>query len=483
MTQPKVTITELDGALGVLPASAGRIPAVVGVSSTGVANTPATFARVTDLVSTFGAGPLVEAAAAFIELYGLAVCVVKTEHTGVAGTASAVTSVATGTSVVTVTAVPAPLDDYELVLLVVTGGTIGVAGATYRVSYDGGRTYGAETALGVATSAALGTSGVSLDFAAGTLVAGDTHSVVTTAPQWDGTELTTALTALKNTLINWELAFIVGPIDATTIDNVETAFAGMFSAGKYHGYIAHVRMPTPGETEAAYLSAMTALSAAKSTKYGSVDAGACKLTSSVNGRKYRRPAAFSTAPRTASVSEEVNIADLTLGALPGVSIRDANGNPDEHDESFFPGLDDLRYEVLRTHDGYSGVYVNRPRLFSPEGSDFQLMPHRRVLNLVHDALRTFFTLRLNKPVLVDRATGFILESEALEIESGARAVMRSVLLAKPKASGIQFTLSRTDNLLSTKTMTGQARVIPLAYPEFINLDIGFINPALQVEAV
>lgn len=483
MTQPKVTITELDGALGILPPSAGRLPAVVGVSSTGVANTPATFARVQDLQTNFGDGPLVEAAAAFIELYGLAVCVVKTEDAGVAATVSAVTSVATGTSAVTVTASPAPVDDYELVLLIVTGGTIGVAGITYRVSYDGGRTYGAETALGVATTAALGTSGVSFDFAAGTVVADDTHSVVSTPPQWDSTELTTALTALKNTLVEWENAFIVGPIDATTFDAIEVAFAGMFAAGKYHGYVAHVRMPTPGESEAAYLTAQTALSAAKSTIFGTVDAGACKLTSSVTGRKYRRPIAFATAPRTASESEEVNIADLTLGALPGVSIRDANGNPDEHDESFFPGLDDLRYEVLRTFDGYPGVYVNRPRLFSPETSDFQLMPHRRVLNITHDALRAYFLLRLNKPVLVDRTTGFILESEALEIESGARAVMRAALLAKPKASGIQFTLSRTDNLLSTKTMTGQARVIPLAYPEFINLDVGFLNPALQVEAV
>jgi hypothetical protein len=60
--------------------------------------------------------------------------------------------------------------------------------------------------------------------------------------------------------------------------------------------------------------------------------------------------------------------------------------------------------------------------------------------------------------------------------------MRSVLTAKPKASGIQFSLSRTDNLLSTRTLNGTARVIPLAYPETIQLQVGFLNPALQVVA-
>jgi hypothetical protein len=61
--------------------------------------------------------------------------------------------------------------------------------------------------------------------------------------------------------------------------------------------------------------------------------------------------------------------------------------------------------------------------------------------------------------------------------------MASVLLAKPKASAVQFLLSRYDNLLATKTVTGDARIVPLAYPEFVTLTVGFYNPALQVQAV
>jgi hypothetical protein len=257
----------------------------------------------------------------------------------------------------------------------------------------------------------------------------------------------------------------------------------MQASGKYHAWIGNTRMPNLDETEAAYLASLSAAFASKASVHGDLCAGACKLTSSVSGRKYQRPIAYAVAAREANASEEVNTADVNLGDLKGVSIRDNNGNADEHDESLNPGLDDARFTVLRTWEGIAGVYVNRPRLFSPEGSDFQLLTHRRVLNLAHAALRTYFARRLNKPVLVDVATGFILEAEALEIEAGALALLSATLLAKPKASGALFALSRTDNLLSTKTLTGQARVVPLSYPEFINLDLGFFNPALQVQAV
>jgi hypothetical protein len=485
MTQPAVNITTLDGALGVLPPSAGRLFALVGVSSSGPINTPATYARVKDIVATFGTGPLVEAAAHYVERYSRPVVLVRTESSGEGGgEASAVDSTATGTSVVTVAASPTPNDDYEIVLKFIVGGTRGVDGATYQLSLDGGRTFGPVTALGTATSIAVtGAGGVSLALAAGTFVAGDSHAVRTTAPLYTAGELGDALTALGATLASWEIVHVVGAIDATIFDQIELKIAGMHAAGKYRAWIGNVRMPLNQESEADYLASVGAAFAAKESKHGSLYGGAIKLTSSVNGRKYKRPVSFATAAREASVSEEINIADVAVGSLQGVSIRDVNGNPDEHDESINPGLDDARFAVLRTIDGYPGVYVNRPRLFSPDGSDFQLMPHRRVFNLALGALRLYFIRRLNKPILVSKASGLILESEALEIEIGATSAMAGVLLAKPKASGVLFALSRTDILLSTKTLTGSGRITPLAYPETINLDLGYYNPALQVQAV
>ncbi len=139
--------------------------------------------------------------------------------------------------------------------------------------------------------------------------------------------------------------------------------------------------------------------------------------------------------------------------------------------------------MLRTWERRAGVFVNRPRLFCPTGSDFQLLPHRRVMNIALQILRSYFEERLNSPILVDRTSGFILESEALAIEAGANARLSAALLSKPKASDAYCVVARNENLLSTKNLSADARVVPLAYAESVSLSVGFSNPALNVVAV
>lgn len=482
MSLPGVTITELDGALGVLPPSSGRLLAVVGPSTAGPLNSPATFGRTKPLIDAYGQGPLVEAACHALDRYQKPVIVVRSDAS-VEGVAGAVDDdEVQGTSIITVAGSSDPIDDLDIVFAVVAGGTIGTAGITYQTSTDGGNTWSTVKSLGTANSLPIPDTGVTLAFAAGTLIAGDTATVRTTAPASNAADLTAALEALRVSTVQWEIAGIATPIDATIFDAIETKFAAMHTAGKYRAYVANTRMMNEGETEAAYLTAMSGAFGSKATTRGEICAADCDLISSVNGRKYRRPVSFVVAAMTASVSEEVNIADPSLGPLVGVSIRDVNGNPLRHDESINPGLDDARFTVLRTHDGLQGTYVNRPTLLSPTGSDYQLMPHRRVLNIGNDVLRLYFLRRLNSPVLVDKNTGFILEQEALEIEAGANGMLRSALLTKPKASDVAFVLSRTDNLLSTKTLTGDMRIVPLSYPEQISLTVGFVNPALILKA-
>lgn len=479
MSQPQVVITELDGALGASPTGAGKLLALAGPATAGQLLTPATFGRVKDAIAALQSGPLLEAAAHAIDRYQKPVVCVRTN----ASNAGALGTVAkTGTGTAAPSATGTPVDDLEIALKVITGGTVGTSGIVIQSSADGGRNWSPQVSLGTATSYLVPGTGVTIALGTGTYVAGDRIDVRASAPSFSAADLGAGLDALAASSLNWEILQPVGPIDSNAFDTLELKFAALAAAGKYRAWSGGTRMPAAGETEATYLSALNTIFSAKASLYGELTAGACKLTSSVTGRKYRRPASFVVAAREASVSEEIDIADVNLGPLAGVSIRDANGNPDEHDESLNPGLDDARFTTLRTWEGFGGVYVNRPRIFSPAGSDFYLMPHRRVLNLAHAALRLYFIRRLSRPILVSKTTGYILEEEALEIESGATAILRGELLAKPKASGVQFALSRTDNLLSTKTLNGDARVIPLAYPEFINLSVGFYNPALVLQA-
>lgn len=483
MSQPSLTIFELDGALGAQP-SGDPLLAFAGVSSTGPLNTPAAFARTKDVIASFGVGPLVEAVCFYIQTYKKPALVVRTAQTVVATNGTLVVSGFTGTSVPTITAGSLANGNYDLVFKVINGGTRGTTGITYQWSDDGGRTYSGVTALGVAITFAFpGLGGIGFDFAAGTMVANDVVTLRTVAPNWNSADLGTALTALRLSTFGWDLCHIVGALDATTAAAVGVSFGSM----PEKAWIGQFRMPTVGETEAAYLTAWNTAFSGVATTYGSVSYGAAKVTSGSNYHQYRMPVSVPYAALAASVSEEIDVAAIDVGLLTGVDIRDTNGNPDEHDESANPGGDDARGVTLRTWDGEPGVFINNPRLLSLPGSDFEFLQHRRVMNLAKRALRLYMQRRLSKPIIVNAKTGFILESQAKEIEAQANAAVRAVLMPKPKCSGGAFDngrgflqLSRTDNLLSTKTLTGQAGIIPLAYPKAIILDIGFRNPQLSV---
>lgn len=499
MTQPRVDMTELDGALGVLPPSSGALLAVVGTSTTGTVDTPAAFARVSDVVSAFGAGPLVEAAAYAITKFGRPVLCVRTGNT-TAGTLTDPVLTGTGTADVDVSGSDEPNDDYEFHIEVVTGGELGTAGITFKWSVDGGRTQSAETALGTALVFEFPDTGLPADddveltfgVATETLVAGDVIEFSGTAPMWTAGEIGTALTALRKSAQLWSIVEICGAMDATLFAAVETAVSGMAAYGKDRMYIGHTRVPTPAtgggtpaaaETEAEYLVALDAIYDDLTTVYGAVCAGTAKIISGVSGRQYRRPPSFWVAPAHAVRDEHINLANIKIGRMDGVILTDSNGNPEDHDESTNPGLDDARFLVLRTWEGRPGVYINRPRLLSTPTSDFQLIPHRRVMNLAKTVVRSYLEERVNEEILVDATTGYILEEEALEIEAGAAARLKGALLAKPKASAARFVLSRTDNLLSTKTINCTCRVTPLSYPEFIEVEIGYENPAIQARGV
>ena len=450
------------------------------------------------MVAAFGSGPLVDAACHYLEHYGRPVVLVRVAaadviagtHPDTEGTFDAPDSTVVGTSVVTIKATSAPLFDAEVKVVIVRGGTRGTAGITYKYSLDGGRTYSTTQALGTATDMVLSGTGIIFALGAGTLVAGDNWSCSAIGPQPTSEGIETSLDALKNSAARWGLVHIVGNIDEDFVDVADAAMASMAGIGKPRAWVGSIIMPTldndlTTQTEKSYAetTASTLSADVRITKHGTICAGAVRFRSSVNGSKKRFPVAYLLGARQASVAEHVNVADVNLGPLPGgATLTDDNGNPESHDESINPGLDDLGFAVLRTWEGLTGVYVNRPLLCSPEGSDFQLMPHRLVMNLAHETLRAFFLRRLNAPIQVDATTGYILESTALEIESGATAALRAVLGAAPKASAWQVAVSRTDNLLSTRTMNVTARIVPLAYPETIELDLGFSNPALALVA-
>lgn len=313
----------------------------------------------------------------------------------------------------------------------------------------------------------------------GTVNAGDVLSFRTTTAYWNTTDLNGGLTSLTNTKQTWNIALIVGPSNAAAVEAVDAWLISLEVKNKFKYAIMNTRIPDIGESEATYQTALGGIFGEVATVWVDLCAGACKLISAVTARNYRRPVAWIDAVRASGVDPAIDLADVTKGPLPSCAITDANGNPDDHDESLFPGLDDQRFTTLRTFDGLPGVWINNGRIFAPIGSDFIFVQFRRVMNVACTALVGYLVLRLSSEVFVNPKTGFITQAQQQSLNNGGTQAMAAVTLPQKRAAKVAYVVSATDQILSTFTITGEARVTPNGYVKFFSTTIGFNNPALR----
>ena len=476
MAIPKVGITVQDGAFGIVAPSQANRCAVVGPAKSGALNTTILCGSIKAVVETFEAGPAAEAAAAIIQRAGGDVLVVRSD--AVAGDFNEDDAfVGTGTSAISLTG--SPVDGYDVVFSVATGGTIGVTGIKFTVSLDNGATNGGVQSLGTASTYAVPGTGITFNFGSGTLVAGDKFTQTTIAPQSSAAHLEDALTALGASPREFGYVLVCGDMTASTFDQVASSVGGFANAYRYVSALGNVLMRGLDQADSAYQasSAITSL-AGKANLRLVVGADGGRLISPITSRKLRRPASWFAAAEGAAFPLAESAAQVDHGPLPNVDVFDQNGNVVFHDEFTQPGLNELRFLTLRTIIGKPGAYVTKPNIFGVPGSDFTDWHYRRVMD---EACRITYAVLvdyMSKGVRLDKATGYILEQDARGIESAVNSALRNGLTAKQQISNAACAVSRTDDILETKTINVAVRILPLGYLEDIEVNIGFTNPAL-----
>lgn len=474
MAIPEATLSILDGQLGLVPQDTSGIQALIGTSSAGVVSTIYEFGDPETLTSTLGTGPLVEAAAAVLAAgAGPVICVKATSAS--AGSAGSVTQVGTGTSLMTVTG--ASLDAYTAQVIVKTAAAAVTSGiGTFIYTLDGGATYSDEIALPVAGAYVVPATGLTLTFAAGTLVVGDTYSFVASAPAYDITGLGVAMTALLADARTWFLVSAIGvPADASATAAVFSALDTKMSAAAAAYRYAMAACQAADVTDALLIAAFSALT---STRVAVV-AGFCTMTSSLSGRSYKRGAIFPVLARAGSVDPSEDLGRVRTGPLSGVTsiLRD---------EAATQGLDVNRFTTLRTHVGLNGFYITNGRIMAGSASDYKYWQHRRVMDIASTTVRRAQLLFLNDAVRVYSAqsapspsrVSTILEEDARNIEGQILAAMRNTLTQPGFASDCSVSVDRTNNVLSTETIKVRYGVTPLGYAKNIQGSIGFQNPTV-----
>jgi hypothetical protein len=455
MSTPAVTISKNTFSTAQAPASTTGILAIVAASSTGTNNVPGGYSRTDLAVNDKGYGPLTDYAAYTIATANEPVVLVK-GNAGFAPSIGTITkSLGTGTSTVTDNA-SAPYDTYNVQINIVAGGTRGTAGITYTYSLDGGNTVSGAQALGTATTLTIPNTGVSFSIGAGTVAAGASWQAYTTRPMLNDTDITNAMTGLGNTRLPFEGVLIDTSAGAGTVGVVDTILSGWEGRGIFKFALINSRYknePVPAtEDEPTYLAALTALFGAQTSIRMCAGADGGHSASPITGWNLMRPTAMFLAARAMSTQIGEDPAFVGRGAVPNCQIADSNGNPANHDEDLYPGIDAIRLTSLRSFapGGPQGAYITNGNTLAPTGSPIAYLQHIRTLNRACEIAWAILTRNLSRGVRknlqADKVTGavYILEADAQQIEGQVNDALYQAL--KGQVNAFHFSVSRTDDL-------------------------------------
>lgn len=481
MASPSVTQSVTDGALASVSGDALSVFALVGIASLLTANVVYTLSDLQQIRTVVGYGPLAEQAAQVLaECQGKATLLLV-KPTATAGSLTAGSQVGSGLGDVADSS-SAPNDDYDLVIKILTGGLITVA--TFAYSIDGGRTYSEEIAT--AATYAIPNTGITVAFDStdGVFVAGDKYPFEAKGPTFTVNNLNTALDVLDTDGRSFSLLHAVGiPADASTANSVAAAVKAKVDAlAIKHRYCRAITDGPEGVSNSSLKTAMT-------TQSGRVVLGGdfCPLPSVLKpGITEKRPASWPIFARACKVPFSVALHatdENESGPLTTVerlrSLQDETPSYAYHDDftASTKLSDGGRIASLRTWPGEEGVYIACGRTLALLTSDFSELHYGRVMD---EACRVIYRLMfktVGKRLLVNKATGRIAESEAKGLEEAGTRKLIQALVNEKHASNAELVILRDDNVLSTKKLRYRVRVVPLFYPDFLEGEFGFLNPA------
>lgn len=492
MALPGITNNVLDGGLGVsTPASS--IPLVFGASQSGTANVPTLISNQRQLKDTFGLyGPLVDNVGHILDLAGGPVVACRTTasiaatYDGGSTDALAASSGAGADNEINLAiADGSPVNDFDLIFTIVSGGTVGQTTFTY--SLDGGSTQSPLTSAGA--TVAIGDSGVVAHFEAGSsaaYVAGATYGTTAKCARPNATNIGTAFDAIEDTLLEYDFLVMAGAGGtagemATNFSTISTRIAALLST-----YDKPMRcMMSPGDDTAAnVLTAFSALTQSRiALVYGKEKVA--PVFSQIGRSLPNLPAVCGASMRAAGNVISTDLAQTSgaasVGALPGVvSIT--------HNEFLAEaGLNTAKIGTLRTYPNLTGFYLTNVLLKSAAGSDFEFWQHGRIMDQACRVVSQQHSLLISSSVITKNdGTGSLTEFAAQAIEKKVQRALDNVIGSAIRGIGptavdgtighvsdIRYQVDRTNNVLSTKTLVATVAIVPRGYLKTLIATLSF----------
>ena len=413
-----------------------------------------------------GLSPLADAAMLSVENGSNRIlCIPVTPST--AGTIGTITKTGTGTG--NLTASGAPYNAYDVIVSVTGQGTLNTA--LFQYSINGGYSYSDELTVPLTGAYEIPSTGITVQFAAGTgedaatdsFKVGDVYKLSTTAPAMTNVNVIAAIAQLRNLSETFEFVHIVGESSADLWAAVAAEQLTLYST--YHKPVFFM------------LEAYSKLSEE------SLEAYTDRLISDKRNLKnydVQVVAARSLYVKMDGTTREINNAGIVAGLYAKAKVQQSIGETKTFSissakmlalrpvgiEDYIETLDNAKYLTFRQYDGLDGYYVYNARMMSPDGSDYRYAEDVRIKNKIIRKTRAEALLQLQSDVDLEDVQGD-LEAKAQFIQSPLDDMVRA-----KEISAATLTVPENQDILATEKMDVIVRFVSRGILREIGIDVG-----------
>jgi hypothetical protein len=454
-----------DGAMGVAGSDATGYFAAVGVAAQ-YGQGILTFTDAESVETALGDGPLRDLLVSTLSIAKTVVYAIALEGT-ITGTLSGVTPGSNNTGTGTISASGSPRNEYNITVKIIASG--GLNDAVFLVDVDGlqGKRITVPSAPG---SYSIPGTGITIKFDDGDFVDGDIYSFSATAPSATNGEVLAAIDTILEAKLSIEWIAVAGISAAPLWAALATKADGAEGIYQYLFFVAQTRYKNNGETLDQWVNALcdTERGAVASTRL-QVCAGWIE-EADANGQVDIRGLIGTYCGKLAARKVHEGPDAVRYGSITAATALKPEGINDGHIES----LKNAGYVTARQIIGLTGIYITSGQMMSEEGSDYDLVERRRVMDKACRKIRAAQLFWVNDTVKVGKDGS----PEGIKLLVAQSESPLKIMVTEGEISSGQVIVPEGQNILSTKKLTFKVRIVPLGKLSYIENEIAYSNPAL-----
>jgi hypothetical protein len=467
---PGIKNNILDGAMGVQGAQADGRFAAIGVAAQ-FGQGILTFTDPEQVESAIGDGPLRDLLVSALSISRTSVSAIALEGT-LPGTKTEVTSGPANTGTGSIAVSGNPRNEYDISVEIVSGG--GLNEATFRITLDGLPGKLSTVPNGDGRYEIPGT-GLTIQFSPGGsgFAEGDSFSFSTTAPSATNGEVLDAIDEILKAKLSIEWIAIAGISAAPLWAALATKAIGASEVYQYLFFVAQARYKAASETLDQWVNALcgSERGSVASTRL-EVCAGWIEEADS-NGQIDVRGLIGVYCGTLAARKVQDGPDAVKFGGIAAATALKPDGINDGHIEN----LKNAGYVTVRKYVGLKGIYITSGQMMSEEGSDYDLVERRRVMD---KACRNLYVAQL--PAVNDTVTiGKDGSPEGIDMFVAKSQAPLETMKTNREISDGYVVVPPGQNILADKKLRTKVRIVPLGKMSYIENEIAYKNPALGGE--